>query len=418
MKTKNIKMKTKILTITLVLTVLLGCEETHTYPDEIVFDSDVSSEQVNIEESAVFTDYSTGVVSRLWTFPGGIPSTSSEQEVEVSFSDLGFVTCTIENTFSDGITETKEILVEVITDVVVIGDQTYVYNETISSGLFLADGSELANPNPDSVNNSENCVVSGPSNWSQIQYFPNYIPESCDKIFFSIYNPDNVGPGQIQFEYTSDPGVWQWGGNLEYNIDAVTGWVEYSLDMSSHLDNEINKIIFMPAGSSSSIIYADNIYFGKESVIPSPEPSLAVYDEEIASSIFFGDGSEVANPNSDCINNSEKCAASGPSTWSQIQFFPIYTPVNEDKIFFSINNPDNVGPGQIQFEYTSDPGVWQWGGNLEYDVDALTSWVEYSLDMSSHVGNEINKIIFIPAGNSSSIVYVDNIYFGPLSVLP
>jgi hypothetical protein len=159
MKTKNIKMKTKILTITLVLTVLLGCEETHTYPDEIVFDSDVSSEQVNIEESAVFTDYSTGVVSRLWTFPGGIPSTSSEQEVEVSFSDLGFVTCTIENTFSDGITETKEILVEVITDVVVIGDQTYVYNETISSGLFLADGSELANPNPDSVNNSENCVV-------------------------------------------------------------------------------------------------------------------------------------------------------------------------------------------------------------------------------------------------------------------
>ena len=78
----------------------------------------------------------------------------------------------------------------------------------------------------------------------------------------SIYNPNNAGPGQIQFEYTGTPDVWQWGGNLDYTEDAVTGWVEYSLDISSHIGNEINKIIFMPAGVSSEIVYADNIYFG------------------------------------------------------------------------------------------------------------------------------------------------------------
>ncbi|GAA4812949.1 hypothetical protein [Litoribaculum gwangyangense] len=106
-------MKTKILTLTLALAFLFGCEETHNYPDEIVFDPDVSSEQTNLGQEITFTDYSTGVVSRKWTFPSGSPATSTDKEVNVSFSEVGLITCTIENTFSDGITESKDIFVQV-----------------------------------------------------------------------------------------------------------------------------------------------------------------------------------------------------------------------------------------------------------------------------------------------------------------
>lgn len=107
-------MKTKILTLTLsFVLLLLSCEENHTYPEEIVFDPDVSDEQTNLGQPIIFTDYSSGVVERTWTFPSGTPSTSKEEQVKVSFSEVGLITCTIENTFSDGITESKDIFVQV-----------------------------------------------------------------------------------------------------------------------------------------------------------------------------------------------------------------------------------------------------------------------------------------------------------------
>ena len=107
-------MKKKILTLTLsFVLLLLSCEENHTYPEEIVFDPDVSDEQTNLGQPIIFTDYSSGVVERTWTFPSGTPSTSKEEQVNVSFSEVGLITCTIENTFSDGITESKDIFVQV-----------------------------------------------------------------------------------------------------------------------------------------------------------------------------------------------------------------------------------------------------------------------------------------------------------------
>ncbi|GGK12244.1 hypothetical protein GCM10007962_03230 [Yeosuana aromativorans] len=296
-----------------------------------------------------------------------------------------------------------------------IQSQTIVYNESTSSGIWFADGSEVSNPNPDSVNGSTKSAATGPSNWSQIQYFPTFTPSIGDKIYFSIYNPSNVGPGQLQFEYTSSSGTWQWGGNLTYDAASTTGWAEYSIDLSSHVGNEINKIIFMPAGNSSAIVYLDNVYFSSQSLNVSQ--TNYIYNESTSSGIWFADGSEVSNPNPDSVNGSTNSAATGPSNWSQIQYFPTFTPSIGDKIYFSIYNPSNVGPGQLQFEYTSSSGTWQWGGNLTYDAASTTGWAEYSIDLSSHVGNEINKIIFMPAGNSSSIIYLDNVYVANQSVL-
>jgi len=133
-------MKAKILNLALVFAlILLSCEEKHIYPDEIVFDPDVSTTQTNLGEVVVFTDYSSGVVSRTWTFPGGTPSTSTEKQVDVSFSEVGLITCTIENTFSDGITESKNIYVQVGSGL--INFEVSAYQVDASQSITFTDNS-------------------------------------------------------------------------------------------------------------------------------------------------------------------------------------------------------------------------------------------------------------------------------------
>jgi hypothetical protein len=302
--------------------------------------------------------------------------------------------------------------------------QTYVYNESVQSGIFFqgTDGAEVSNPVSDDVNSSATCAMSSTDgNWQQLQFFPTFSPTTGDKFFFSVYNPNDVGPGQIQFEYSSAPGTWQYGGDVSYSSDSTTGWVEYSVNLDGHVGEEINKIVMMPAGSNSTSVYVDNIYFNDVSVLapPSSGPTY-VYDENVSSGIFFQgtDGAEVSNPVSDDVNSSATCAMSSTDgNWQQVQFFPVFSPSTGDKLFFSVYNPNDVGPGQIQFEYTSAPGTWQYGGDVTYSPDSTTSWVEYSVNLDGHVGEEINKIVMMPAGPNSTSVYIDNIYFNDSSVL-
>jgi len=293
--------------------------------------------------------------------------------------------------------------------------QTHVYNESTSSGMFFqgTDGGEVTNPVSDGVNSSANVAKSATDgNWQQIQYFPTFTPASGDKIFFSVYNPSNVGPGQLQFEYSSNPGVWQWGDNLSYDAGAVTGWVEYSVDLSSHVGNEINKIIFMLAGNNSSAVYVDNIYFAQSSILTAE--SSIVYDESTSSGMFFEspNGGEVSNPLSDAVNSSANCAYSGttdPFPWLEIQYFPSYTPVAGDKLFFSVYNPNSATGAQIQF----NDGAY-FGGNVTYSG---TGWQEYSITLDDEIGNTLTKIILYPDSGNPVGVYVDNIYFGTSSTL-
>ena len=293
--------------------------------------------------------------------------------------------------------------------------QTHVYNESTSSGMFFqgTDGGEVTNPVSDGVNSSANVARSATDgNWQQIQYFPTFTPASGDKIFFSVYNPSDVGPGQLQFEYSSNPGVWQWGDNLSYDAGAVTGWVEYSVDLSSHVGNEINKIIFMLAGNNSSAVYVDNIYFAQSSILTAE--SSIVYDESTSSGMFFEspNGGEASNPLSDAVNSSANCAYSGttdPFPWLEIQYFPTYTPVAGDKLFFSVYNPNSASGAQIQF----NDGAY-FGDNVTYSG---TGWQEYSITLDDEIGNTLTKIILYPDSGNPVGVYIDNIYFAQNSVL-
>ena len=301
--------------------------------------------------------------------------------------------------------------------------QTHVYNETTSSGMWFqgTNGAEVSNPVSDSVNSSAKCAKSATDgNWQQIQYFPTFTPASGDKLFISIYNPNNAGPGQIQFEYSTDVGTWHSGGDVAYNSGSVTGWVEYSVDLTAHIGKQIFKVIIMPAGDNSSAVYLDNIYVAQSSMLAASNTNMIVYDETTLSGMWFQgtNGAEVSNPVSDSVNSSAKCAKSATDgNWQQIQYFPTFTPASGDKLFISIYNPNNAGPGQIQFEYSTDVGTWHSGGDVAYNSGSVTGWVEYSVDLTAHIGKQIFKVIIMPAGDNSSAVYLDNIYFAKSSTL-
>lgn len=91
----------------------INCNDDKTSIDEFIFDPDVNTSKIELDKQAVFTDYSTGVKSRLWTFSGGSPATSTDKEVSVSFSKEGPVTVKVEVTFLDDFTETKEFVIQV-----------------------------------------------------------------------------------------------------------------------------------------------------------------------------------------------------------------------------------------------------------------------------------------------------------------
>lgn len=106
-------MNIKSILIFFVCALFMNCKEDPISSEEFIFDPDVSSSKTEVGQPIVFTDYSTGVLSRLWTFPGGNPETSTEKQVSVIFNQEGPITCKVEVTFLDNFTETKEFVINV-----------------------------------------------------------------------------------------------------------------------------------------------------------------------------------------------------------------------------------------------------------------------------------------------------------------
>ena len=303
-----------------------------------------------------------------------------------------------------------------------VNSQTFVFNESVSSGIFFEspNGEIVTNPLQDDVNASETCAFSGTENpfpWLEIQYFPSpaFTPAAGDKLFFSVYNPNNAPGAQIQF----NSGAF-FGGNVTYESASLTGWVEYSINLDGIAGNELTQIILFPAEGTSIGVYIDNIYFNDQSVLSPPVSGPTyVYNEEVSSGMFFEspNGEIVTNPLQDDINASETCAFSGtenPFPWLEIQYFPspAFTPAAGDKLFFSVYNPNNAPGAQIQF----NSGAF-FGGNVTYESASLTGWVEYSINLDGIAGNELTQIILFPAEGTSIGVYIDNIYFANQSAL-
>jgi PKD repeat protein len=75
-----------------------------------------SAQTINAGGTITFTDNSTGVASRTWTFPSGTPATSTEATANVTFNFEGPTTITLVNKFNDGTTKTQTLKVQVGTE--------------------------------------------------------------------------------------------------------------------------------------------------------------------------------------------------------------------------------------------------------------------------------------------------------------
>ncbi len=100
--------------------IIFACSKDKDEPDNptdttepVSFSASVNSNATDVNGSLTFTDSSTGVSSRQWTFPLGSPATSSDAEVSVTFAHGGPVVATLDLTFNDGTTETKNFPVQI-----------------------------------------------------------------------------------------------------------------------------------------------------------------------------------------------------------------------------------------------------------------------------------------------------------------
>jgi hypothetical protein len=144
-----------------------------------------------------------------------------------------------------------------------------------------------------------------------------------------------------------------------------------------------------------------------------------VYNEVTTSGMFPDpDGALVTNPLPDTFNSSANCAKSATAAFGKLQIFPTYTPGAADRLYFSVYNPNGAKFAQVKFEYTSAPTVWEDGGDVYYGSTSNSGWVEYSIGLAPNQGNQINKIVLMPSGDSSVAVFVDNIYFHTTSLYP
>jgi hypothetical protein len=294
--------------------------------------------------------------------------------------------------------------------------QTYVYNDTTASGIFIDGGSEVANPVSDGVNSSTTCSQSG-TGWQKIEFFPTYTPVSGDKLYFSIYNPNNVASAQIKFDYTSGS-TEVWGGNVTYDAGASSGWVEHSLDLTDHVGNEINKIWLYLASGEANSAYVDNVYFHTSSVLVAPATTTYFFEDAVQNgTIWHAAASEVANPLSDAVNSSSTVIQNtGAGGWQDTQLFPSsYTVQAGDKIYISYYNPNNAAAWQLRMDLSVSGDTWI--GEPAHDAGAATAWKEASLDLSAYVGESISQIKIFPAAGESKSVYFDNIYISTSSML-
>jgi len=204
-------MKLKLFTILFAVFALMSCSENDDEDVEIFFDPDVSSETTNIGQTVTFTDYSTGVKSRQWNFPSGIPATSTEREVEVQFSDVGLIESTIENTFIDGITQTKSVFVQV------------------GSGLINYDVSAIQADAGETITFTDNSNSVESRTWT----FPGGTPEtSSDAQVDVVFNQE--GPVTCTLEVNFANGIT----DLQ-EIDIQIGTEKYPRNVFSFEDLEL-----------------------------------------------------------------------------------------------------------------------------------------------------------------------------------
>lgn len=118
MKSTHNRSWRKLLFSALMISLVYGCSDSEdTWDAELfepgTFQASADKDAIARGETITFSDASTKVHTRLWTFPSGVPSSSTEAEVVVTFPKGGDYTARLQVTFVDNTIRTQNFSVAV-----------------------------------------------------------------------------------------------------------------------------------------------------------------------------------------------------------------------------------------------------------------------------------------------------------------
>ena len=273
----------KIISILLITVAIVSCgKEDNGSGTEIIFDADVSSTSTEANVPVVFTDYSTGVTSRKWTFPGGSVATSTEAEVSVSFSSEGPVNCTLDVVFNDGTSDTKTIVIQVGSELysrTIFGfeDETAATN---AWKTWVSDGSQAVSfsiDNTQGANGTSSCAkITITTANVETQIFTkenedphNAILQSNTDYIFSFWAKSDTHTSITAAEVTNQSETQAWYNYAWYSpiLEISNVWKHFTVefnpgDISEHYaEGQANNayVQFKFVQATTGILYIDEV---------------------------------------------------------------------------------------------------------------------------------------------------------------
>lgn len=180
----------------------------------------LSASEITIDGSIDFTDLSTGSpVAWSWTFEGGTPSTSNEQNPTVTYADLGTYDVSLTVTDGDGNSDTKTS-----TDIVVVSSETDL----------------------------PNIIPYQPVDWSDVITITNVTDEftsddiiSTDDVVYIAYGLANTGESSISAPFRAsilidglEKGTYNWAFSTSQPFNVNTYSYNYNINIGSLEEGE------------------------------------------------------------------------------------------------------------------------------------------------------------------------------------
>ncbi len=216
-------------------------------------DATASATAIMYSETVTFTDLSTKVLSRNWSFQGGDPATSSDETVVVTYPSGGSFTAKLTITHVDNTVEIKEFLIEVegspdpvieklgiFTEAAVIGniDVSYQVNNqfTIADDVNSFEGST-----------AKSFIIDGSSDWAMASIKPTAgsvdISEYASGFFNIAVKSDSDGTILFRFQTnsTSNKAIISFNAVDElYGFKRDGEWHKLKIPMADFIANNAN----------------------------------------------------------------------------------------------------------------------------------------------------------------------------------
>ncbi|OFY31786.1 MAG: hypothetical protein A2X01_12640, partial [Bacteroidetes bacterium GWF2_35_48] len=360
--------------------------------------ADFAADATVIEEGETvnFTDYSTNTpTSWLWTFEGGTPSTSSDQNPSVVYNSAGIYSVTLEATNADGsgtLTLTNYITVnfpaslpyaDFTADLTYIAEGETVTFTDYSSGspttwLWTFEGgtpSTSDQQNPAVVYNTTgiydvSLTVTNASGSDAVTY-SGYITVTSSGVapvadFSSDYIYINAGNTVNYFDYSyNNPDTWLWyfpGGTPSSSADQNPANIVYNTPGSYDV-----TLIVSNASGADTITYPEYLTVASTGTLP--------YADFTSDEVYVSEGSTVQF--TDLSSGSPDTwvwtfEGGTPSTSSDQNPGVVYSDAGTFSVSLTVSNAD----GSDSVSYMDYITVYSSGGTLFADFSADQTFIE------------------------------------------